>query len=1101
MPDDSHSPATPGSSSSASVRTAQLIAVVTGLLGFVLALAIPFLPVKQEAATVQWPQNDSLSSVEAPLVTYTPLTLRVSVPCAAAGMLGEDGGTLVSTVPPGAPDATGNALVIRVAPGEDDAPGTVEAVLRNTVLVSAPLDEQCTAVTVASNSERTAAGIVGADPAVDVTIEGDVRPQMVGVFSDLDGPAAPLVSGEGASERLSVQAELDSRFTSTPTVIKLVAMIGCALATLVSLVALHRIDGVDRRRARRFLPSHWWKFTFADAVVVGVLLLWHVIGANTSDDGYILNMARVSTDAGYMANYFRWFGVPEAPFGWFYDVLVVMSEVSTASMWMRLPTLVAAIVCWMIISREVIPRLGVAVRHSTVALWTAGLVFLAFWLPYNNGLRPEPIIAVGALLTWCSIERAIATGRMLPAAIGVLIAAFSLAAGPTGLICVAALIAGVRPLTKLVVARRPLVGVLPQLAPIVASGTVVMITVFADQTLASVLEATRVRSAVGPNVPWFDERLRWDALLTVAPDGSLARRFGVFVMLLCLVVCVMLILRKGRIPGTAIGPSRRILGIVFASLLLMMLTPTKWTHHFGVYAGLAAAVAALAAVGVGAAGIRSARNRALFTAGVLFVLTMSFTGSNGWWYVSSYGVPWWDKPPSISGYGFSTALLVLTVLALAVAAWFHLREPFTGRESAGHKPARNGRARVLASAPLTVVAAGVVLFEVLSLVKGAVSQSPAYSIARSNVASVTGSGCGLADHVLVETDPNATMLAPLSDSVADALGAGRTNGFTPDGVALDLTADAETSTTGGANTLEADEGGTTTSTTAGTGGGRRGDTGINESTVRLPFGLDPARTPVLGSYSTGTQHAAALESGWYALPERTEDTPLLVVTAAGRVQYVDPDGVISPGQEVLLEFGVTAGEDVEAIGRVAPIDIGPAPSWRNLRVPSDAIPAEADAVRLVVDDGDLSPDQWVAVTPPRMPQLDTLQNVVGSDAPGLLDWSVGLAFPCQRPFGHHYGVAEVPEYRILPDRVGADATNGWQDSIGGGPLGWIPLLLTAETVPTYLNHDWDRDWGSLERYRRIDPDADTATIDVDEITRSGLWSPGAIRDGVPDLLE
>ncbi len=256
-----------------------------------------------------------------------------------------------------------------------------------------------------------------------------------------------------------------------------------------------------------------------------------------------------------------------------------------------------------------------------------------------------------------------------------------------------------------------------------------LIAVFADQTLASVLEATRVRSAVGPNVPWFDERLRWDALLTVSPDGSLARRFGVFVMLLCLVVCVMLILRKGRIPGTAIGPSRRILGIVFASLLLMMLTPTKWTHHFGVYAGLAASVAALAAIGVGSVGIRSARNRALFTAGVLFVLAMAFTGSNGWWYVSSYGIPWWDKPPSISGYAFSTALLGLTVLALLLAAWFHLREPFTTP-----RPDRNGRVRALASAPLTLVAAAVVLFEVLSLLKGAVSQYPAYSIAKSNAA-------------------------------------------------------------------------------------------------------------------------------------------------------------------------------------------------------------------------------------------------------------------------------------------------------------------------------------------------------------------------------
>ncbi len=290
--------------------------------------------------------------------------------------------------------------MIRAVPGEDGAPGTVEAVLRNSVLVSAPLDEPCTAVTVASNSERTAAEIVGSDPPVAIELEGDERPQMVGVFSDLTGPAGAFEpGGDDSTERLSVRAELDSRFTSTPTVLKLLAMIVCALATLVSLVALHRLDGIDGRRARRFLPARWWRFTLVDAIVVATLLLWHVLGANTSDDGYILNMARVSGDAGYMANYFRWFGVPEAPFGWFYDVLVVFAQVSTASVWMRVPTLIAAILCWMVISREVIPRLGVAVRHSRVSLWTAGLVFLAFWLPYNNGLRPEPIIAVGALLT------------------------------------------------------------------------------------------------------------------------------------------------------------------------------------------------------------------------------------------------------------------------------------------------------------------------------------------------------------------------------------------------------------------------------------------------------------------------------------------------------------------------------------------------------------------------------------------------------------------------------------------------------------------------------------------------------------------------------
>jgi arabinosyltransferase C len=111
----------------------------------------------------------------------------------------------------------------------------------------------------------------------------------------------------------------------------------------------------------------------------------------------------------------------------------------------------------------------------------------------------------------------------------------------------------------------------------------------------------------------------------------------------------------------------------------------------------------------------------------------------------------------------------------------------------------------------------------------------------------------------------------------------------------------------------------------------------------------------------------------------------------------------------------------------------------------------------------------------------------------LLDWSVGLAFPCQRPFDHANGVAEVPEYRILPDRVGADATNAWQDDIGGGPLGWTELLLTAETMPSYLNDDWRRDWGSLEQFAPKEPDAVPAEVKTVETTRSGLWRPDRIR--------
>ncbi|OZC94916.1 arabinosyltransferase [Rhodococcus sp. 06-235-1A] len=1049
------------------VKTARLIAIITGIVGAVLAIATPLLPVQQDVATLSWPQS-SFGSVNAPLVSYSPVDLEATVPCSAATAL-TDGGTLVSTAPIAAAKTEQKALIVRV----DD--GRLQVLLRDRVLAEAPVDElsgNC-ALTVSSNATRTTVDLDGNAN----TVDGDIRPQVVGVFTDL---AAPV-------DGLNVRVDIDSRYSSAPTTFKLLAMIVGALAVIASLFALHRLDSLDGRRHRRFLPSRWKSITGVDAVVVGVLVLWHFIGANTSDDGYLLNMARVSENAGYMANYFRWFGVPEAPFGMpYYDMLAALAKVSTASIWMRLPATIAALLCWLVISREVIPRLGRAVLTNRVALWTAGLVFLAFWLPYDNGLRPEPIIALGALLTWCSIERAIATGRLLPAAIGTLIAAFSLAAGPTGLIAVAALLAGLRPIVMIVVKRARQVGLLAVLAPLIASGLAVLIAIFADQTLSTVLEATRVRSAIGPNVPWFEERVRWDALMTISPDGSLARRFGMFAMLLCIVVCIAVMLRKnGRIPGTATGPSRRILGIILGALALMMFTPTKWTHHFGVYAGLAASLAALAAVAVTAATVRSPRNRTLFTAAVLFLTAVAFTSSNGWWYVSSYGIPWFDKPPSIAGKGFSTILLGLTVLTLLYAAYQHVRLPYRRKEPTTR--------RRFAPSALTIVAGGVVAFEVLSFAKGAVVQYPAYSIARSNFSALAGNSCGLAGDVQVETDVNGSVLQPL-DPAADALGAGGGTGFTPDGVAQDLTADSEDTAQGSANSIRPEDSeqsaAATSSNSAGTSGGTNENVGINGSTVALPFGLNPASTPVLGSF--GATEPASLTSGWYQLSD-TDRGDLIAIAAAGRIRSVDKDGVVTPGQRVELEYGRRDGSDVIALGRVTPLDIGPSPSWRNLRVPMNDLPDDADVVRIVAEDNDLAGDQWLAVTPPRVPKTQTLNSLVGSTDPVLLDWAVGLAFPCQRPFDHRDGVAEVPKYRILPDRTGAESTNAWQDSIGGGPLGWTELLLGAQTLPSYLADDYSRDWGSIERYMPLDPDAATAEIAVEQQSRSGLSSDGPMK--------
>lgn len=1068
-------------------RTARTVAIVAGLLGVLLAIATPFLPVEQTTAELNWPQHDRLDSVTAPLISYVATDLDITVPCQVAAGLDDPGtagrSVLLSTVPKQAPKAVDRGLLI------ERANNNLNVVVRNTPVVVAPmsavLSPACQELRFTAHADKVTAEFVGLTEAdgTDLTPDDptgplrgersgyDFRPQIVGVFTDLTGPAPP---------GLSLSATIDSRYSTAPTTLKLIAMILGVLMTIAALIALHVLDTADGVRHRRFLPSRWWSMTGLDALVGAVLVWWHFVGANTADDGYILTMARVSENAGYMANYYRWFGTPEAPFGWYYDLLALWSHVSTASIWMRLPTLLMALACWWIISREVLPRLGSAVKSSTAASWTAAGMFLAVWLPLNNGLRPEPIIALGILLTWCSVERAVATSRLLPVAVACIIGALTLFSGPTGVASIGALLVAIGPLRTILHRRSRRFGRLALLAPVAAAATVAVILIFRDQTFASEIQASTFKSAIGPSLSWFDEHIRYSRLFTTSPDGSVARRFAVLSVLLALGVAVAMSLRKGRIPGTAAGPSRRIIGITIVSFLALMLTPTKWTHHFGVFAGLAGSLGALAAVAVTAHAMKSRRNRTIFAAVVLFVVALSFATVNGWWYVSNFGVPWSNQFPEYR-FGFTTILLGLSVLTLLLATYFHFK--FTSPHN-GDTPWRSTRAGRLLRSPLALASWGLVLFEVVSLTLGMTAQYPAWSVGRSNLQALTGKTCGLASDVLVEQDAGAGMLTPAGNvGVGDALGSVIATGFSPNGIPSDVSADDVTDTSAATNFADTGANDSATSE-AGTEGGTIATTGANGSRARLPFGLNPATTPVLGSWRAGPQQPAVLRSAWYRLPPRQESGPLLVVSAAGR---------FDPG-EVMVQWATDQDlADGKTGGSIGFADVGAAPAWRNLRAPLDAIPREATQIRLVATDDDLAPTHWIALTPPRIPELQTLQDVVGSEDPVLLDWLVGLAFPCQRPFGHQNGVTEVPKWRILPDRFGAEANSPVMDYLGGGPLGISELLFRASTVPTYLNDDWFRDWGSLQRLLPFYPNAEPADIDLGTATRSGLWSPAPLR--------
>ncbi|PZS38369.1 MAG: arabinosyltransferase, partial [Pseudonocardiales bacterium] len=1016
-------------------RLLRFAAAFFGLLGALLAIAVPLLPVIQDTAVITWPRSGDLAPINAPLVTYQPQNMTAMIPCAAAVSLDKRSlqpASVLTTTPPGSTDGAAVGMVLQVDAGKLTLISRGQA-LGNVLLSSIPPSPRQCMIQISSDARGTTAS---AGAIRFVKVNQDVRPQVTGLYSALIEQRDPV-------RGLAVQVTPDTRFQSVPHPIKLAAIAAAVLAVLISLILMHRLDSRIGRRAPRVLPSGWWRPTGRDATVLAVLAVWVVIGGITSDDGYILTMIRTRAEMGYTGNYYRWFNVPEAPFSWPYELYARWSGISTVPPWLRLPSAAMGGVSWMLISRQVMPRLGREVRRSAAAGWAAAAVFLAFWLPYNNGLRLEPVVAIGSLLALCGVERAVATRRVLPLALALLAAAFTVAATPTGFIAVAPFLVSLRPLVQLVRQHMAVSGRTAVLGPILGAGLLVLVVCFADQTLAGVLEASRIRTEIGPNLSWFQEPERYEELFSNLPDGALARRFPVLLLLLCLGTTGVVLLRRGRIPGAGLGPSRRLIGTVGVSLVLLALTPTKWTHHFGAFASIGAALAALTALATSSSVLRSARNRWWFLSGLLVILAMSATGPNAPWYVSQYGVPWYDKPPSVHGIQASTLLIVGAALAGLIAVIEGLRhEPGAPPPVAAPGPQRrNGRRRALliGSAPLAVVCGLLVLAEVGAMTKAIYKQRHGYSMGAANFAEITGHSCNLTDAVLVEADRRAGALRPLRTTLlADIpLQRGFETNRSPLEQALSTSPPADS------------DGKADSQNTRGDRIPKPGEDGSNP-VEKPPTGLGGAEIPIWSSFSPDSPGTGILRTTWYALPAAAgQGAAPVVVSVAGK---------LSPTTPLVAEFarrtehGFRVVDHMQITGRAT----ADGPGWRDYRLGlAGRASAGADAVRLVATDADVTDDGWLAFSAPRVPVLSSLTDLVAPTPPVFLDWPVGFVHPCVRPFAIRNGIAEIPQYRLLPDKMLADDSKSWSAADAGGPIGWLQILATQQEVPTYLKENWD----------------------------------------------
>ncbi|MGH3577143.1 MAG: arabinosyltransferase, partial [Mycobacterium sp.] len=117
------------------VQVARWVATIAGLIGFVLSVATPLLPVVQTTATLTWPQQGQLKNVTAPLISQTPVTMKVTVPCAVVNAMPPKGGLVLGTAPAKGKDAALDGLFVNVT-GQ-----RVDVTDRNVVITSVPRNQ------------------------------------------------------------------------------------------------------------------------------------------------------------------------------------------------------------------------------------------------------------------------------------------------------------------------------------------------------------------------------------------------------------------------------------------------------------------------------------------------------------------------------------------------------------------------------------------------------------------------------------------------------------------------------------------------------------------------------------------------------------------------------------------------------------------------------------------------------------------------------------------------------------------------------------------------------------------------------------------------
>jgi arabinosyltransferase C len=971
------------------------VALVVGLLGIAVAALLPFAPVVAERSTLTWPgPGEQPVSTTAFLTPYRPAELHVALPCSAVqAALAAPDRTVLFTTAALAEGQTGTGLLV------DSEDGQLRfAVNGRDVATAAPPPIGCD-VRVDATRAGPPTTTITAGGVVVANLPGEPVPEVFAFATDLT-PVQALGT--------RVTARTQNWYESVPTPTKYALLAGFAGLAVAALVLLARAAPPRVRERRSRAPVSRLRWLVDLAVIVG-LAGWMIIGPQTDDDGYATVTIRNSLESGDIGNYYRWFNASEAPFTLVQYLLQPLAAWSAAPLWLRVPSVLAGVAAWFVVSRGVLGAVLPVIARTWWVRSLAALSFLGWWLPFNLGVRPEPFVALTVVGVLAILLRATAPGtrhQLLGIGAAAALAGVALAITTTGILVFAAVLVLVPRIWRVLTdAGRASLGRLATrvalLGCLASTGLVLM---FADQTLQGVREATAVHTEIGPNFAWYEELNRYSALLGIDHQSSATKRLPVLLTLTLLVVVTMLILRRVRALQD-LRDAHLLTACVAAGFALLWLTPSKWSHHFGSLAGLGAPFLVVALLVVVRAARQRSTDRAILVIGtvggglVALAAGLAFSGPNAWFLYGSYGVPWLDGPIRPLGVPLSNPLLWAAGGAALVAA-----AALVAR-ARGRAPKAAALATLTATPALIGVPALAASIAVLavSFTVALLQQTAAgsYSLAGQNLDHLTGSSCGIVDKVEVMPDVPGGILrtAGGNDELED---------FVPRSGYLLEEPPPDAPGTGNASQL-------------------------------------------WGSLAGGGASTGSLTSRWFLLPDLGPDREV-AVSAAGRT---------GAPNRLALEFGRSDPGGVTLLAKRLLDDGRSDPQWRALSVPAAAVPEGADRVRIRAADTSTDPDGWLAVTGPRLLQVVPLQEFLGDRTPVLVDWPMSWTTPCVELPVVSNGIAESPRVHITAPDAYAAMSGIVTDPVQGGSFAGIAVTGRSREVPSRLTGEPGLDWGAV----------------------------------------